>query len=33
MDPQPRNSNGKILKRLLREALRLENDANPQQRP
>ena len=33
MDPQPRNSNGKILKRLLREALRLEADGNPQQRP
>jgi long-chain acyl-CoA synthetase len=31
-DPQPRNSNGKILKRQLREALRLENDANPHQR-
>jgi acyl-CoA synthetase (AMP-forming)/AMP-acid ligase II len=32
-DPQPRNSNGKILKRQLREALRLETDANPQRRP
>ena len=31
-DPQPRNSNGKILKRQLREALRLETDANPQRR-
>jgi acyl-CoA synthetase (AMP-forming)/AMP-acid ligase II len=32
-DPQPRNSNGKILKRQLREALRLETDANTQRRP
>jgi long-chain acyl-CoA synthetase len=31
-DPQPRNSNGKILKRQLREALQLEADAQPQQR-
>lgn len=32
-DPQPRNSNGKILKRQLREALQLETDANAQRRP
>jgi long-chain acyl-CoA synthetase len=31
-DPQPRNSNGKILKRELREALRLETDGTPQKR-
>ena len=32
-DPQPRNSNGKILKRQLREALQLETDSNAQRRP